>query len=390
MINEISYKNLLKYVEEIQNNLSKNSYAGYDPYDALNSPLFGFPILKSNKTIRFVWQQIFRRIPFNIRPLVGIKKEINPVTLGLSIQAYSYLAKVFPEKEKEYSTEIEFCLNKLEELKSHSYSGYCWGYNFDWEARYTKINKYVPTVVATGIITNGLYENYRLLGNEKSKEMLLSASKFVLNDLNKYEVDDGLCYSYSPADNQLVFNASLKGARLLAQVYSITKADSLISEIIKSVNYVVSKQRKDGSWAYSEGDARTWSDNYHTGYVLDCLEEITKYIFNKNVSVVLQKGFDFYQENFFLIDGAPKYYNNKTYPIDSTAGAQSILTLTRFGELKKAKEVMNWMLKNMFDKAGYFYYQKIKFYKHKTSYPRWSGAWMFVALAYYLYRCSDE
>jgi len=389
MIDKNSHGRLLESIESIENNLSKNTYSGYDPYDALNSPLFALPILKSNKTFRFLWQQIFRRIPVNIRPIFGIKKGINPVTLGLSIQAYSYLSKVYPAKEKEYQKEIEFCLNKLEELKSSGYSGYCWGYNFDWEARYTKINKYVPTIVATGIITNGLFENYRLFGNEKSKEMLLSASKFVLNDLNKYESADGYCFSYSPGDNQLVFNASLKGARLLAQVYSITQDKSMKREIAKSINYVVSKQRGDGSWAYSEGDARTWSDNYHTGYVLDCIEEINKHISIENVKCALSKGFEFYKENFFLQDGTPKYYNNKTYPIDSTSGAQSILTLTRFGELKKAKEVIEWILKNMYDESGYFYYQKMKFYKHKTSYPRWSTSWMFAALAYYLYRNYD-
>jgi len=389
MINEFSIKNLLKYIEEIQNNLSKNSYAGYDPYDALNSPLFVLPILKSNKLLRFGFQQVFRRIPINLRPLLGIKKEVNPVTLGLAIQAFTYLSQVYAEKKELYQEQIDYCLNKLEELKSNAYSGYCWGYNFDWEARYTKINKYVPTVVATGIITNGLYENYRLLDNEKSREMLLSASKFVLNDLNKYESDEGSCYSYSPVDNQLVFNASLKGARLLAQVYSITKDESLKIEIINNVKYVVSKQRENGSWAYSEGDARTWSDNYHTGYVLDCLEEINKHIKVENVNHALEKGFTFYKDNFFLKDGTPKYYNNKTYPIDSTSGAQSILTLTRFGELKKAKRIIEWMLTSMYDNSGYFYYQKMKFYKHKTSYPRWSTSWMFVALAYYLYRSYD-
>lgn len=376
-------------LEKLEFYLLDEKYKGYDPYDVLNSPLFNLPILRTNKLIRFGSQQVFRRIPFNLRPLLGIKKGVNPVTLGLSIQAFTYLSQVYAEKKEFYQEQIDYCLTKLVELKSKGYSGTCWGYNFDWEARYTKINKYVPTVVATGIITNGLYENYRLLRNEKSKEMLLSASKFVLNDLNKYESDEGSCYSYSPVDNQRVFNASLKGARLLAQVYSITKDESLKIEIINNVNYVVSKQRENGSWAYSAGDARTWSDNYHTGYVLDCLEEINKHIKVENINHTLEKGLTFYKDNFFLKDGTPKYYNNKTYPIDSTSGAQSILTLTRFGELKKAKKIIEWMLTNMYDNSGYFYYQKMKFYKHKTSYPRWSTSWMFAALAYYLYRSYD-
>ena len=264
-------------IASLQNNLIKNKYMGYDPYDFLNSPLFHLPIFKNNKAIRFYGQQVFRRIPVNLRPFVGINKEVNPVTLGLAVQAYSYLAKAFPENKKTYLSEIDKCIDQLKSINSKGYSGYCWGYNFDWEARYTKINKYVPTVVATGIITNGLFENYRLLNNEKSKNIILDSVNFVLNDLNKYKSEKGICYSYSPVDNQHVFNASIKAGRLLAQVYSITKDDVILNEIKVIVSFVVNNQRPDGSWAYSEGDARIWSDNYHTGYVLDCLEEINKF-----------------------------------------------------------------------------------------------------------------
>ena len=88
-------------------------------------------------------------------------------------------------------------------------------------------------------------------------------------------------------------------------------------------------------------------------------------------------------------NGTPKYYNNKVYPIDATSGAQSILTLSRFGLYEKAEKVIKWMLSNMYNNDGYFYYQKLKYFKHKTSYPRWSNAWMFLALAYYLYRIGN-
>ena len=83
---EESLQRLVNYIES-------QNYRGYDPYDALKSPLFRLPILKSNKLIRFGAQQLVKRSPLNLRPLLGIPKGYNPVTLGLCIQGYSNLVK---------------------------------------------------------------------------------------------------------------------------------------------------------------------------------------------------------------------------------------------------------------------------------------------------------
>ncbi|MBL0340954.1 MAG: hypothetical protein IPP71_08505 [Bacteroidetes bacterium] len=81
-----SCKQLLAYIE-------KEQYRGYDPYDALLSPLFGLPVLNNNKLFRFGIQQLVKRSPINLRAILQIKKGINPVTLGLCIQGYTNLAQ---------------------------------------------------------------------------------------------------------------------------------------------------------------------------------------------------------------------------------------------------------------------------------------------------------
>jgi len=382
IISKVIYK-MGKYIK-------KEKYKGYDPFDVLNSPFFDLPILKSNKFIRFVSQQIFRRIPINLRPLFLIKKDINPVTLGLVIQAYSYLAYIYPDKKKYYLSEIEYCLNKLIKLRSLNYSGYCWGYNFDWDARYAKIDAYVPTVVATGIITNSLYEYYRIFNDKRIIEILDSAALFIIKDLNRTYENNTFCFSYSPLDTQKVYNATMKAARLLAQAYSLTGKKQYIDEAKKTVQFVVDNQNPDGSWSYSKGDSRTWIDNFHTGYVLDCLDEYMKLSGDNDYCSHLKRGLDFYVGNFFSEEGIPKYYNNSVYPIDSTAAAQSILTLVRFGYNDLAGKVARWMIENMMDEKGYFYYQKHRLYTNKISYMRWSNAWMFCSLSYLIYNVSGN
>ncbi len=375
------FKELTGIVDKLGNYIISESYGGYDPFDGLMSPIFILTFLKNNKIIRFGFQQVFRRIPINIRPLLGIKKGLNPVTLGLAVQAYSYLIQMYEVKKNFYQKQIDYCLTKLEVFKSKSYSGACWGYDFDWEGRYANIPAHSPTVVATGIISNSLFEYHKYSNDIRAKELIVSAAQFVLNDLNRTYEGDSFCLSYSPNDKQLVFNASMKGARLLSQVYSLTNDTKYVNEAERIIRFVINNQNKDGSWYYSKGDARSWVDNFHTAYILDALDEFVNLSGKNEYDGYLKKGKEFYLQNLFTEKGYPKYYSNSFYPIDSTEVAQSILTLTKFNNIDKANLVAEFAFRELYSNNGYFYYQKHKSYTNKISYMRWSNAWMFAALS---------
>lgn len=380
---------ILSSTLKLQDHIRSSDYKGYDPYDTLLSPYFKLPLLNS-RLVRFGAQQVCKRIPINLRKILLIKKGLNPVTIGLSIQAYSYLAKALPEKEELYKKEIEYLLDLLVDNKSSGYSGSCWGYDFDWEARYTKINAYVPTSVATGIITNGLFESYLIHPNQRIKDIIIDAVNFVIKDLNRSYEGDLFCFSYSPVDNQFVLNASLKAARLLSQAYFINKDPELATLAKTAVQYVVNVQRANGSWPYAMHDARSWADNYHTGYNLDCIDAYMRLCNDYSFQDSFDKGLKFYVDNFFENDEIPKFYDNKTFPIDSTAAAQSLLSLSRFGHLTTAEKVAKWFIKNMQDKKGGFYFRKHKRYTDKSIFMRWNNAWMFAGLSYYLYQSKEN
>ena len=369
---------------KLENHMRAGSYRGYDPYDGLTSPLFGLPYFQTITWIRFVSQQIVKRSPVNIRPALAIKAGYNPVTLGLALHAISNLLTVLPERKAELQGEGDRLVSEIERVSSKGFSGYCWGYDFPWQARYASFPAHYPTVVATGIVTNGLFSYYETFGSARAFDMCRSAAKFVLNDLQRTYDRNTFCFSYSPNDSQIVFNATLKGARLLSQVFSVTKELPLAEEAGKTVRYVVNNQRPDGSWAYSSGDARTWVDNFHTGYVLDCLDEYIQRTGNREFRPALEKGLEFYVKNLFQDGVIPKYYSHRLYPIDSSAAAQSILTLARFGKLEQAENVALWYIRNMQSTEGYFFYRKGRFLTNRISYMRWSNAWMYAALAYLL------
>jgi len=375
-----------KSLNKLQDYIEKENYKGYDPYDALKSPLFKLPFLNSNKFLRFSFQQLVKRFPINLRPLFFIPKGYNPVTLGLSIQTYARLCNVYPENKKQYIEKINFLVIELEKLIPKGFSGACWGYDFDWAARYSNIPAYQPTVVATGIITNALFIAYQTCGNTKALQLCISSSEFVLKDLNRtFDADNDYCFSYSPFDKQVVFNASMKGVRLLAQVYSVTQNKILKQEATKAASYIMKYQQENGAWIYSTSGTGAWIDNYHTGYVIDCLADYIKYTGNNTFETHLKKGYQFYVQNFFEDQKIPKFYDKNTYPIDCTAASQSLLTLSKFNNFNLAKNIAIWMSENMQDKTGYFYFRKFKYYTNKKSFMRWSQAWMFAGMSEFLF-----
>lgn len=386
MINE-SFKKLKVFCE-------KEGYKGYDPYDGLNSKLFqSLPLIRSSRLCRLVWTQLFKRLPLNLRPLVGIKKGYNAKGLALFLSSYCALytldIKVLKTLELTHSDikeTIKSLADQLIELKTEGYSGACWGYNFDWQARAFFQPKGRPTVVASTFIAYALLDAYDISFHEPYKKIAISVKDFILKDLNRtYDGKGNFAFSYSPLDSRQVFNASLLGSRLLSRIFFYTGDKSLLVESKKSVQYCVDHQRLDGSWTYGRLPYHQWVDNFHTGYNLECISEYQKYSRDYSYSENIERGLEYYLKTFFTDKGISKYYSNKKYPIDIHSPAQLVVTLSRLGKIRENNEMLNkvleWTISNMQDPKGFFYFQKKRHISSKIAYMRWAQAWMFYVLS---------
>lgn len=368
------------------------NFKGYDPYDGLNSWIIQKTPLGKSRFFRLAWIQLFKRNPINFRKLVGIKKDYNPKGLGLFLIGYCNLYKVNPKEE--YLEKIHFLAAKIISLQTKGYSGACWGYNFDWQARAFFQPKYTPTVVATTFIVDALLQAYEITKNKELVAVAISSSKFVLNDLNKsYDADKNYTLSYSPLDSTQVYNAGLLGAKLLSLVYKYTDDKQLLVEAKKIVSYVCKKQSEDGSWTYGTLPFHQWIDNFHTGYNLECIHIYQEISGDTSFKPNIEKGLKYYLNTFFTEEGVSKYYNNKTFPIDIHAPAQLIVTLSKLNVLNQNKKlvdkVLGWTIENMQSPEGYFYYQQNKHITSKIPYIRWAQSWMFYAFSYYNLEIND-
>ncbi len=376
----VSLAALLAGIERTASHMRAESYRGYDPYDALESPLFRLPVLGSNTWARLAAQQALKRLPLNLRFALGVRKGYNPVTIALALQGLVYLMAAQPTHADLYRQECRTLISELKRLRSPGYSGDCWGYDFPWQSRYGFLPARTPTVVATGFITNALFTAYELAGFEDALPLCVSACDFVLGDLNRgMETTNGFCWSYSPLDRQWVLNASAKGARLCAQVYSVTNDERLLEAATLSLNFVTAHQSSGGAWPYAIGDARGWSDNFHTAYVLDALLEFRSRTGLSLYDTNIASGWGYYRRRFF--DGVvPRYYDDKPYPIDATSCAQAMITLCRFHDVSTASELARWSLERLQRPNGAFVYRVYRRYVNKIEYMRWSTAWMFCGL----------
>jgi hypothetical protein len=378
----VTEADLDRSLDNLESYVVAQRYRGWDPYDALMSPLFRLPVLRSSKWIRVGAEQALKRLPFNIRPLLGIEKGYNPVTLAFVLQGSVYRAATDLERADSHRARARECVAELERLQTRGYSGACWGYDFDWEARYGRLPRGTPTIVATGLVTNALFAAHHLLGLENAFALCENATRFVLRDVPRANEDDGtFCWAYYPGDDQRVLNASLKGARLCAQVWSVTGDDELQDAAKGAATYAVRHQGVDGSWPYAVGDRRGWADNFHTAYVLDALDAYHTLTWDDDVRDAIARGWGFYRAHFFQDGRVPKYYSNALLPVDATACAQSLLTLCRFGDVETAARVADWTIDNLQCDDGHFAYQRRRRGVVRIPYMRWSSAYMYLGLS---------
>lgn len=401
---EQSLQKLLKFCRD-------EAWAGYDPYDGLNSPL-ARTFLVNNRLSRTLLIQTVKRSPINLRPLLGIRKGINPKGIALAARAVILLAghyrrelpsEILPLEEFKavpvesiaavLQSDFRFLISSLVSLRNSDYKEICWGYNFDWQSRAFFASRGTPNVVCTVFAAHALMDWHDATGSASGLELAASSCRFLLDRLNRTSSGDNFCFSYTPLDHSCVHNVNLLAAELLARVYSKTGEKELIESARNAARFSIARQREDGSWPYGESATQQWIDGFHTGYVLLSLKRLIEYLGEDSWRESLARGMEYYCERFFLADGTPGYYHDNLYPIDAHSAAQAVITFLEMTHImpqtdELAARAVRWAIDNLQDEAGYFYFQRHRLYTIKTPHMRWSQTWMLYALSLYLSRSS--
>jgi hypothetical protein len=361
-----------------------NDWAGHDPYDALNSPLFStFPRLQA-RIPRLVLTQLLKRSPIDLRGFLRIPKTQNPKAIALFLSA---IVKDPGLGAPDAADLAAFFVEKLAALRSTGTPYWCWGYSFPWQTRTTVVPRGAPNLVCTTFAANALLDAHERRPENRCLEMACSAAEYILNELFWTRGSEVASFSYPlPTTHHPIHNANFLAAALLCRVYKHTGHEKFLEPALYAARYSAAKQAADGSWAYGEAQTNQWIDNFHTGYNLGALRSISEYLGTTEFDKAIRRGFHFYRNHFFRADGAARYFHHRTHPIDIHCTAQSIITLLQFkdldpGNVPLAYSVLRWAIRNMWNDRGFFYYRSLRSCTIRIPYMRWSEAWMLLAIA---------
>jgi hypothetical protein len=387
---EQALRHLLGWVEA-------RDHTGFDPYDGLNFP--GARAVRRHPLANAVVTQTFKRLPVNLRPLLGMPRTRMPKAIGLFLTAYALLGGRARDRRDEAGAAecIDRCNDLVDWLAENTvpgYAGSAWNFGFSYKSFDAH-----PTVVITAIIARGLFACHALTGSREAARLLRGACDFVLNELHVTETDHGICFSYTPRSDlsrpaklDCCYNASLLGAEVLAMGHVLTGEPRMREMTIRAADFVVSHQKPDGRWNYSidprSGEERKQVD-FHQGFIIDSLLACVRHgnLGDPRYLDAIERAARFYRREQFTDDGRALWRLPDAWPADIHCQAQGIITfadLARFDPKKHgefATTIARWTIRNMQDRQGFFHHRKGRVLTNRIAYMRWGQAWMAVALA---------
>jgi hypothetical protein len=383
---------LQQSIEAVSDWVESHDYRAYDPGDGELS-ILRYLTFDTHFLQRLLTAAVLRA-PFHIRPWIGISPHTS--TKGMGYMAWGYTKMYALTGVEEYRQRAVACFDWLTKHSAPGYGQYCWGNHFSFSTRAGTIPRHTPTIVWSSLIGLAFVEAYEALGISNYLAVAASTVEWV-KTLPKEKTSKGTCLSYVPFAQSSIHNSNMLGAALLTRVGKHTRDQEALALATEAITYSCERQRPDGAWFYGEAPKYHWIDNFHTGYNLDCLKRYIDSTADRGFEVHLERGFQYFRDHFFEVNGRPKYYTDKADPIDIQCAAQAIDTLAFFsetvpGSYDLAVKVARWTIENMQDPDGHFYYRDLGWKKVKTPMFHWGQGTMFKALAHLLCKvnCMNE
>jgi hypothetical protein len=247
-------------------------WAGFDPYDALNSELFAQTPLVKSRVARLAFTQLLKRSPVNLRPLLRIKPQQDPKAIALFLMAYVRRARSGDESSRATASHLA---DRLLELRSPGTPYWCWGYSFPWQTRYRLVPRFGPNLVCTTFAANALLDAYELGIGGQFLGPAVSAGEYIAKELY-WNDGQHAGFAYPLPDIRVpIHNANFLGAALLGRLARLTGEKAALDAAMGAARYSAGNQREDGSWSYGAASTQQWVDNFHTGYNLCALQSIS-------------------------------------------------------------------------------------------------------------------
>ena len=363
---------------------NERGWRGPDPYEGLNARRVP-PVVKRTALGRRLLIQAVKRSPADLRGPLGIQPEADAATVALIASAYARNGFLEPSTAAE---RLRGAVALLDELRSPGYDEPCWGYHFEFQSRVVHYERGEPNTIATAFAGHAHLDAYEVLGEPDLLARARDVGRFFLTHIPQTPSEHGACFGYHPGDRSLIHNANMLVGALLSRLEAAGCADAAMRDAAEaSLEFTLARQRPDGSWPYGERGDLKWVDGFHTGYVLDALRRFADGpIRASDAESAWRRGIDFYQRRMFLPDGAPKYFADSLFPLDSQSVAQGIQTLSLAAAHGAAEPDAAWRVfafarRRMLRRDGLPVFQRRRFWVNRIPHARWVVAPLLLALS---------
>jgi len=361
--------------------LVSHDFAGYDPFDGLESRLFASTPFARSRRARLAWLQLFKRLPFNLRSLCRVPQTVNPKAIGLVLTGLARRAQARGHVDRELGGRL---VRRLAQLRAPGSAG--WGYPFAWQNRAFYAPRGTPNAVCSAFVVAGLLDYADVANDAEAAKLAAETLPFFLGELSFTESAHGICFSYTALDRTKIHNVNLLVAATVARLGKRGREPRSLE--LSSAAFAFSRvaQRPDGSWPYGEDPGQGWVDSYHTGYNLGALRQLERLLADDLARAARASGYDYYRRALVSSAGLPQHYPHRLYPIDVHVAAQGIVTVLENLDfepngLALARDTASWTRATLGLGGGRYAYRRTRLGTIRIVYVRWGQAWMFRGLA---------
>jgi hypothetical protein len=376
---------------------AEDAATGFDPFDIKAHPLIRGvqhrPLLRKLSTL------LCDAFPLASRRLLHIAPSWNPKTSALFALGHLRLYEL--TQDFCHLDRALTCLRKLQSQAQKTDSGGLgWGYPFAVCGTGLSLAANTPVTVLTAIVGSAFLLAAKITREEEWLSTARQSTLFFLKDLPRLSTDpDAWCFAYAPGDERRVHNANLLAIEHILQTMRLAEDDTPGEELLPALRFSLEAQREDGAWPYGalssheafEPALMGLVDNHHSGFVLRALHGIgeAQPELVPEMDEIIRKGYRFYRRLFTRL-GRP-LEEARRWPVDIHGAAEGILCPAVLSErmrgtMNDALATLRWTHEHMRDPISSApWYRLYPGFTSRIVYPRWSVAWLYRALAEYLY-----
>jgi hypothetical protein len=328
------------------------------------------------------------------------KRQRFPIADAHYAMGFAFLSQVL-NREEYYDKAVHF-LEILKSTRCPGYKNYCWGYPFNWETIHGTIKEGTPLITTVPYVYEAFREVWQIDHKDEWLQIMKSIAVHGLEDYRDFETSPGAStcsYTPDPKQSVRVVNANAYRAFLLTRAAKDFSNEKFRKAAQRNLNFVIESQNADGSWYYAMDGKRSFTDHFHTCFVLKALVKIEEMSGGRVCTEAIEKGITYYVGNLFDRSGLPRpfsraprmtVYRRELYDYAECINL-AVLLNSRFPELDHClSAVLEDILNQWQVRDGSFRSRRLLLGWDSTPMHRWAESQLFRSLCLLLFRSSQS